>query len=118
MSNVYVDRGIIKWNPYDALIGYQSMLQEMRYRLGKKEKPVLMEDAIETMNRNLSMAVEFDAEIALSYFHDGYVRTTHGRVRRIDSVFLRVVLEHGEAFQTEDILEITLLERTKEEYEE
>jgi len=38
MHNSYVDRGIIKWNAFDALVGYRSMLEEMKYRLGKKSK--------------------------------------------------------------------------------
>lgn len=106
MPSAYVDRGIMKWAPYDALVGYQPMLSEMRYRLGKKDKPVLSDDALEELNRQLQEAIMTKQEIELRYYHDGYVRFTFGTVKRIDYVKKQVILSTWEKFLAEDIIEI------------
>jgi len=107
MHNTYADRGIIKWNAYDALVGYSSMLSEMRYRLGKKNKPSLSDDALEIMNRNLQEAVQTKKDIELRYYYDGYIRFTFGTVQRVDYTTKEITLSTWEKFKAEDIIEIT-----------
>ncbi len=106
MNGAYADRGIIKWNAFDALAGYSSMLEEMRYRLGKKEKPQLSDDVYEEMNRQLQQALADDAEIEVKYHHDGYVRFTYGKIRKVDFTAKEIVMSTWERFKAEDILEI------------
>ncbi|MBE0700406.1 MAG: YolD-like family protein [Acholeplasmataceae bacterium] len=108
MSSTYVDRGIIKWSPYDALVGYQSMLKELKYRLGKKEKSELSDDALEELNRALQRAVHEHLEIGLSYHHDGYVHTTFGRIRKLDFISKMVVMSTCESISADKIVEIML----------
>lgn len=106
--SAYVDRGIIKWNAFDALAGYTSMLEEMRYRLGKRERPRLSDDACDELNRQLQEALMTKAEIEVKYHHDGYVRFTYGTIKRVDYTAKEIVLSTWERFKAEDILEITL----------
>ncbi len=106
VPNAYVDRGIIKWNAFDALVGYSSMLEEMRYRLGKKPRPVLSDDDFETMNRNLQEAWKTQCDIELKYYHDGYIRFTFGTVRKVDFTNKEITLSTWEKFHAEDIIEI------------
>lgn len=107
MPSAYVDRGIIKWNAFDALVGYSSMLEEMRYRLGKKSRPILSEDDFEAMNRNLQEALQTKRDIELKYYHDGYIRFTFGTVKKVDFTRKEITLSTWEKFQAEDIIEIT-----------
>jgi hypothetical protein len=106
--NAYVDRGIIKWNAFDALAGYTSMLDEMRYRLGRKERPVLSDDAYEEMERQLRAALSAKAEVEIKYHRDGYVRFTYGKIHKVDYTTREIVLSTWERLKAEDILEITL----------
>lgn len=109
MPSTYVDRGIIKWSAFDALVGYSSMIEEMKYRLGKKERPILSEDELEDLNRNLRDAYKEDKEIELKYYHDGYLKTTYGKIKRVDFQERRIVLSTQEKFRAEDIVAMTLL---------
>lgn len=109
MLNRYVDRGIIKWGSFDALVGYSSMIEELKYKLGKKEKPSLSEDALEMMNRSLQDALKNDKEIELRYFQDGYTRHTYGKVFKIDYQNKLIVLSTREKFYADEILEIILI---------
>lgn len=108
LKSQYLDRGIIKWSAFDALVGYHSMLEEMKYRLGKKDKPILSEDAFEELNRKLQEALRLDLEFELRYFHDGYVRFTFGKIKKIDYSSRSIVLSTMEKFKAEDIIEIEL----------
>ncbi len=105
----YVDRGLIKWGAFDALNGYSSMLSEMRYRLGKKPKPSLSDDAYELLNRNLQEAWVEHREIEIQYYHDGYIRNSYGVIQRVDFDKRIVVLSTWEKLKADDIIEITIL---------
>jgi len=106
MPRLYNDRGIIKWNAYDALVGYSSMLQEMRYRLGKKDRPTLSDDAYEDLNHKLQEAIVTENEIEIRYYRDGYIRETFGSVKKIDYLKKEITLSTWEKFQADDIIEI------------
>lgn len=109
MPSTYIDRGIIKWNAFDALVGYSSMLEEMRYRLGKKEKPVLSDDVYEQLNRDLISAWQNHQELEIRYFHNGYTKLTFGTIRRLDFTNHEIILSTAEKFKAEDIMGITIL---------
>ncbi|MDD3957927.1 MAG: YolD-like family protein [Candidatus Izemoplasmatales bacterium] len=106
MPSTYVDRGIIKWSPFDALVGYHSLLEEMRYRLGKKEKPMLSDDDYQELNWKLEQALRESREIEIRYYVDGYIRFTFGSVKKVDYQKKCIVLSTSEALKAEDIIEI------------
>ncbi len=109
MPDMYVDRGLIKWSAFDALVGYHSMLEEMRYRLGKKPRPSLSEDDYEELNRKLVFALQENKEVEIRYYHDGYIRFTFGFIRRVDYDKRQIILSTSESFNAEDIIKINLV---------
>jgi len=106
MPKKYVDRGLVKWGTFDALVGYRPLLDKMKYQRGKKEKPLLSEDECEEMNRKLVGAMEKNEEIGIRYYHDGYVRSTFGRVEKAEMEFRKMELSTGETIEFDDILSI------------
>ncbi len=110
MPNTYIDRGIIKWAAFDALNGYHSMLKEMQHRLGKKAKPMLSDDAYEILNRNMQEAVKEEKEVELSYYSDGYIKVTYGRIKKLDFVNRLVVLTTLERIKADDVVEMNFVE--------
>jgi hypothetical protein len=108
MPEVYRDRGIIKWAPFDSLVGYHSMLQEMKHRLKRRAKPILSEDDLDTLNRNVQNAYENHLEIECRYYKKGYFITTCATIIRLDFVDRRITLSTKETISAEDILSITL----------
>jgi hypothetical protein len=108
MPSTYVDRGIIKWNAFDALVGYHSMLEEMKYRLGKKERPSLSDDTYEELNRKLNNAIAKANDVEIKYYHDGYLRHTFGHINRVDYQNKIIILSTFEKLNAEDIIDIEL----------
>jgi hypothetical protein len=111
MHNHYVDRGIIKWAPFDALVGYHSMLQELKHKLGKKEKPLLSDDQMETMDRLFQTAIMSQQEIEIEYYRDGYTRVTFGMIKRIDHIHRIIVLSTLEKVNADDIIRLQVHEK-------
>lgn len=106
MHNHYVDRGIIKWAPFDALVGYGAMLSELKRRLGKQDKPLLSDDQYEELNQKMKLSMVQNLDIVVSYYHEGYIRHSFGKVKRLDMVSRLLVMTHLEKIPLYDILEI------------
>jgi hypothetical protein len=105
-NSTYVDRGIIKWAPFDALVGFHGILQEMRHQMFKSDKPTLSEDQYAELNQKLNLAFNLQLEIQVSYFSDGYVKTTFGFIKKLDWINRTLMFSHYEKIQADDILEI------------
>lgn len=108
MSETYVDRGIVKWQPFDSLVGYRTMLGELRQKLGRKEKASLCDDAYELLEYNLKQALNEGLEIEIHYHVSGYIRVTFGTIRRIDQMFKTMVLSTGERIKADDVLALIM----------
>ncbi len=107
-SQTYHDRGIIKWAPFDALIGYHSIIKELKYRLGKRNKPFLSDDQFEELNRNLMIAFTQNLEIEIEFFNEGYTKYTYGNIRKIDWINKVIILSNYERIPADYIIEIHL----------
>jgi len=106
MHNSYVDRGIIKWAPFDALVGYNQMIRELKLSLGKKDIPLLSDDQLEELNRNLHIAYNNQLEISIHYYQLGYIKETYGKIKKIDWIHQFIVLSNLEKIDAKLILEI------------
>lgn len=109
MPSPYVDRGLIKWAPFDALNGYSSMLKEMRYRLRKQEKPILSNDQYEELNRHMQEAIVNDEEVEIQFFDCGYIKVSYGKIKKLDFVYKIVVLTTDEKIRAADIISVDLI---------
>ena len=109
MPEHYVDRGIVKWQPFDALVGYHQILKELKYQRGQIEKPTLSDDALETLNRHLHEALESGLEVEICYYQNGYIKETYGVIKKLDYVTKRIKLSTGECIRAENVLNIALL---------
>jgi hypothetical protein len=106
MPNTYVDRGIIKWAPFDALVGYGAMIRELKIRLGKQDKPLLSDDQFEELNRKLHLACQQNLEVSISYFYEGYIRNTVGSIKKMDWIGQWIILMPFEKIKASDIIDI------------
>ncbi len=109
-NSIYHDRGIIKWAPFDALVGYHSLLKELRYQLGKSERPILSDDQLDELNRKLQIAWMKQYEISIHYFEDGYTKTMSSRIIKLDWIKRKIVLEGRYFLSADQILDISLID--------
>jgi len=109
MPRHYIDRGILKWAPFDALTGYHPMLQEMRHRLGKQAKPVLSDDQYEILNRHIQEAIINDEEVEIQFFDQGFIKHSYGKIKKLDFIYKQVILSTKEKIPASDVLSVTII---------
>jgi thioredoxin-related protein len=108
MDNTYKDRGIIKWAPFDALSGYQGLLNTLKYRLGQKEKPTLSDDDYEQLNKDLLQALEKQTFVTIYYFKKGYIHYISGYMTKADFIFKCIVVNRQTKLLAHDIIAIEI----------
>lgn len=108
-KDTYMDRGIIKWLPFDGLLGFHDLIQDLKYRLGKKDKPTLSEDQLESMNETLRIALESSLEISITYYHDGYLKETLGVVKHVDMITRTLCFMDKSSYPLDDIMRLDIL---------
>lgn len=106
----YIDRGIMKWQPFDALAGYHELIKEMLYIKHKKEKPVLFEDKLEEINRLMAVAIKEKAAIKVAYFKDGYLWYQTGEIVKIDLTHAVLTLSSHIKIDLADIVDVEMTE--------
>lgn len=93
-NQIYVDRGIIKWAPFDGLAGFNHLYKTLKYRLGKQEKPILSEDQLYEMDLHLKQAVHEKCPVYITYFQDGYIKQLYGQVTKLDMINKIIYINH------------------------
>ncbi len=111
MPNPYVDRGIIKWAPFDALVGYHEIIEQMKHEQGKIVRPVLSDDQHARLNHLLKMALDQHLEVAITYYQNGYILRTFGSIRKIDWHKHQLILSTYEKIKAEDLMDMIPLEQ-------
>jgi hypothetical protein len=108
MSN-YKDRGILKWAPFDALTGHNEMISDLIFNLAKKEKPELSEDEFEELNNTIEKAVSNNLCLSIDYYENGYVITTYGKIKKVDSVKKILYLDTEEEVSFDSIIQAKIV---------
>jgi hypothetical protein len=88
--NGTLDRGMVKWAPYQSLVEQATSLAFMRRQKAKVAKPLLSNEAAEEINEIL---VDYSEEpVQVKYWRDGCVYEKRGTISRIDTVFRYLVI--------------------------
>jgi hypothetical protein len=106
-SNTYTDRGIIKWAPFAALVGFESIIKELVESKDKITKPELSDDQLESLNITLSEIKLNSTEVKVTYYKAGYFIKVFGIVKKID--YNNKTIKMDEIIKVDDIFEITII---------
>lgn len=109
MPNTYEDRGIIKWAPFDALVGFHGLLNELKDQLSRRERPVLSDDDYEALNRHLMQAINERCMTSIHYFTKGHIRQLYGRITKVDFTFKTITVDHQKTLSAQDLIAIECL---------
>lgn len=75
-----------KWQPFDGLEGYKKSIRGVVAEREKKQKPVLLPDELEILNEKLNAAISQNAEVTVSYYQGGYIKSAFGKISKVDAV--------------------------------
>lgn len=103
------DRGMMKWNAFNALLAHGSSVNKMMLERKKVPKPVLSYDQIDEMNLKINISVEDNREIQVAFYRGGYVLLAEGKILRVDLVN-RLLVFPDIKIKLDDILQIEFCE--------
>ncbi|XMB86469.1 YolD-like family protein [Mycoplasmatota bacterium WC44] len=78
------DRGMMKWNSFNALIAHGSNIEKMMLERKKIPKPILSYDQLEELNELISLALLDEREVEIVYYHLGYILIHEGLIKNVD----------------------------------
>lgn len=81
-----IERGLIKWLPFDALTGFKQAVYELKNKRLKSEKPILSEDQLAIMNYQISTALKFQKSISMYVYKKESIIYVTGSIKKIDLV--------------------------------
>lgn|SRR5690554_2861185 len=81
---MYVDRGFIKWQPFDALNTFREKIDELYQNKQKVSKPLLSSDQLTDLNYAISEAIYLDKEVEITYYEAGLIYKVYGYIEKID----------------------------------
>lgn len=81
-----LDRGLIKWLPFDALTGFKQAVYELKNKRLKPSKPILSEDQLAIMDYQISTALKFQKSISLYVYKNESIIYVTGLIKKLDLV--------------------------------
>ena len=105
MAEVYHDRKMIKWLPFQALPEQGTFLKAVFEAEKQRERPVLSEDQEAELNYRFQEAYAFGEVVRITYFDAGKHSFCEGVIQGFDPV-LKCVLMSERVIAVDDILAI------------
>lgn len=82
-----------KWQPFDALEGFQKAIRQVESEKSKVSKPILFPDELEKLNNQLIAAFENQTIIKIIYYYNGYFKEIEGVVNKIDDIQKEIIID-------------------------
>jgi hypothetical protein len=84
-----MSRKMVKWAPFVSLKEQTIYLNKLKQERLKVERPILSEDEMNAIN---DILVNYDGrELLITYYDKGYVKEIRSTIRKIDSIYKKVV---------------------------
>lgn len=78
-----IDRGFIKWQPFNALTTEGEILKELKITK-KEERPTLLPDKIDTINKIIMEAYYSKSIVTITYFEDNKLKNIVTYIKKIN----------------------------------
>ena len=79
------NRSEIKWAPFESLFQTKDVMQELERKKAFHEKPILSEDEMEELEKNVLFAYHTRSKIQISYYYQGLTYQKEEIITAIDS---------------------------------
>ena len=100
-----LDRGIIKWQPFESLASSNETINKILKEKNKVEKPILFEEQLVSISNSLMDALESDYPIKIKYYKSGNILFEKGKIKLIDTNYKKIILNNKTIYFSQ-ILEI------------
>lgn len=107
--NNYIDRGLIKWMPFDALSGFSSLISDLKQQLLVEPEKILTQDHYDLLNYTLLEAIHDHKEVSITYYkHHHYIQTT-GTIMKVDPYEKQLLLSTKERIKINHVILLEII---------
>lgn len=92
MNNI--DRGMIKWQPFNSVINNKYMVNSIMNEKAKIKIPIISEEEKKQIEEDIINAYYMKNNIQLIYFKDGSLKEIKGKIKKIDQIYKIIYLEN------------------------
>ena len=101
-----IDRGIIKWRPFDSCYSSKQVVNEVKTKRLKINMPILSDDQKNSIEEKIVDAFNLQTTIKIEYFYDGFIKNEIGKINYIDKDEKKIYL-NNKSLYFKQILKIT-----------
>lgn len=78
-----IDRGIIKWQPFDSCYSSEKIVKEIQKDKEKISFPTLSTDQLEVIDETIRSAYQLQLPVQIKYFYNGVIYQASGKIKGI-----------------------------------
>lgn len=84
MNEKIIDRGIIKWQPFDSCFNSNTILKDINHLKERKKFPILSEEQLNLIEEKVWESYNLKLEVNISYYYDGNIKNITGKINGIN----------------------------------
>lgn len=88
-----LDRGMIKWQPFNSVINNKEVINSLLKEKSKKAKPIMSEEEINLLEEKIINCYYTQSEVSLTYYKNGYLLNIKGKIKKIDQVYKMIYIK-------------------------
>ncbi len=101
------NRGMVKWQPFSAVIPGNHLVSKIINDKSKIKKPELSEEQLKNIEKLVIISYTNQESFHFYYFYSGKKLIKYGFVKKIDSVMKKILLNNGTLIFFNQIIDIT-----------
>ena len=101
-----IDRGIIKWAPFNSVTPSKELINRLDKEKQKINKPILSEEQLETLQNNLFEAYNNELESIIKYYKNGIIFKEKAKIKVLDLSHNRIILNTNRIIYFNQIIKI------------
>lgn len=89
-----IDRGIIKWQPFNSCFSSSKILKELNYEKNKIEFPILSEDQLSLLEDKIKNAYFLKQNIKIKYYYNEQILEIIGKINNINLIKKNILINN------------------------
>ena len=98
------DRGMIKWAPFDSVIGTKKLCYDILKEKDYIQIPILSQEQLEDIESNILSSYYSKSNLKITYYYMGKIYNTNSKIKYIDKYKNQIILNNGKILFFKQIL--------------
>lgn len=101
-----LDRGIIKWQPFNSVTPSKEIINKIVKEKQKINKPILSEEQLNNIQSSLFEAYNNEISTTIAYFKNGVILKERNYIKILDLSHNRIILNNNKVIYFNQIIKI------------